>query len=179
MIFWHVGGTFAIFRYVFRDPKVDLRFLALGAILPDLIDKPLGTILFPSVFGGNGRIIGHTLIFSLVLMSIVLLATRRGRVRRRWMALAVGALIHLLLDGMWTEQQTFLWPAFGWEFPLGVPEYWAGFFDRLFSNPWRIVHELVGIGYLTYLWRRARLNDPERRRELLTTGRVSTPSMVR
>lgn len=172
MIFWHIGGTIAIFRYVFRDPKVDLRFLALGAILPDLIDKPLGTMLLPAVFNGSSQVIGHTLLFSLVLMSVVLLTTRRGRVRRRWMALAIGSLIHLLLDAMWTVQETFLWPAFGWEFPPGISEYWSGLLERLFSDPWRIVQELVGLGYLIYLYRRAQLNDPARRTELLHTGRV-------
>ncbi|MDH3260960.1 MAG: metal-dependent hydrolase [Acidimicrobiia bacterium] len=173
MIFWHVGGTIAIFRYVFRDPKVDLRFLAVGALLPDLIDKPLGTILFPAVFNSNSQVVGHTLLFSTMLMSIVLLTTRRGRVRRRWMALAVGGLIHLLLDGMWTVQETFLWPVFGWDFPPGSPEYWSGLLARLFSDPWRIVQEAVGLGYLVYLFRKAGLSDPDRRRDLLRTGRVS------
>ncbi|HKZ30119.1 MAG TPA: metal-dependent hydrolase [Acidimicrobiia bacterium] len=172
MIFWHVGGTIAIFRYVFRDPKVDLRLLALGAILPDLIDKPLGTILFPSLFNANSQVIGHTLLFSTVLMSVVLLTTHRGRVRRRWMALAVGSLIHLLLDAMWLVQETFLWPAFGWEFPPGMAEYWSGLLERLFSDPWRIVQEVVGLGYLIYLYRQNRLSDPERRSELLRTGRL-------
>ena len=173
MIFWHVGGTIAIFRYVFRDPKVDLRFLALGALLPDLIDKPLGTILFPALFNNNSQAIGHSLFFSIILMSIVLLATRRGRVRRRWMALAIGSLIHLLLDAMWTVQQTFLWPAFGWDFPPGNPEYWSGLLGRIFSDPGRIVLEVVGFGYLAYLYRQARLSDPDRRGELLRSGRVS------
>ena len=173
MIFWHVGGTIAIFRYVFRDPKVDLRFLAVGAILPDLIDKPLGTMLFPALFNSNSQVIGHTLAFSTVLMAAVLLATRRGRVRRRWMALAIGSLIHLLLDAMWTAQETFLWPAFGWEFPPGISQYWSGLLERLLSDPWRIVQEAVGLGYLIYLYRRARLSDPARRSELLRTGRVA------
>lgn len=173
MIFWHVGGTIAIFRYVFRDPKVDLRFLALGALLPDLIDKPLGTLLFPSVFNNNSQVIGHTLLFSMVLMSVVLAATRRGRVRRRWMALAIGSLIHLLLDAMWTAQDTFLWPAFGWEFPPGVTDYWSGLMERLVANPWHIIQELVGLGYLVYLYRRYLSGDPERRSELIHTGRIA------
>jgi len=173
MIFWHVGGTIAIFRYVFRDPKVDLRFLALGSLLPDLIDKPLGTIFFPALFNSSSQLIGHTLLFSMVLMSVVLLVTRRGRPRRRWMALAVGSLLHLLLDAMWTVQETFLWPAFGWEFPPGIPEYWSGLLERLFSNPWRIVQEVAGLAYLVYLYRKSRLSDPQRRLELYRTGRVA------
>ena len=87
-------------------------------------------------------------------------------------ALAVGALIHLLLDAMWTVQETFLWPAFGWEFPPGLPDYWSGLLERLLADPWRILQEAVGLGYLIYLYRKARLSDPERRSELLHTGRV-------
>jgi len=46
MLFWHVGATIAFVRYTFRDKAMDLRFLALGAILPDLIDTPIVTALF-------------------------------------------------------------------------------------------------------------------------------------
>ncbi len=40
MIFWHLGITVLIARYVFRDPNMDLRWLMLGSLLPDVIDKP-------------------------------------------------------------------------------------------------------------------------------------------
>ena len=62
---------------------------------------------------------------------------------------------------------------FGWEFPPGISEYWSGLLERLFSSPWRVVQELTGLGYLVYLYRKGRLNDPERRSELLRTGRVA------
>ena len=42
MLFWHVGGTIALVRYTVRDERMDLRFLILGAVLPDLIDTPIG-----------------------------------------------------------------------------------------------------------------------------------------
>ena len=93
MIFWHVGGTILAFRYVFRDPDVDLRFLALGSVLPDLLDKPIGTIFFADTFA-SGQIFGHSLLFASLLMVIVLLMTRRGVRRKRMMALAVGVPNH-------------------------------------------------------------------------------------
>ena len=43
MLFWHLGASLWLFRWIFRDPKVDVRFLFLGAILSDLIDLPIGT----------------------------------------------------------------------------------------------------------------------------------------
>ncbi|MDF1595514.1 MAG: metal-dependent hydrolase [Acidimicrobiia bacterium] len=171
MIFWHVGGTVLAFRYVFRDPNVDLRFLALGAILPDLIDKPIGTILFADTFE-SGQIFGHSLLFSSMLMVMVLLFTGRGVRRRRLMALAIGSLFHLVLDGMWTVKETFLWPAFGWGFPPGPEAYWGSLLERLAANPWILMQEALGIIYLVYLWRKADLGKAERRSELLTVGTI-------
>ena len=171
MIFWHVGGTILAFRYVFRDPNVDLRFLALGSILPDLIDKPLGTIFLADTFQAS-QIYGHTLIFSSLLMGAVLLGTRRGIWRRRLMAVAVGSFFHLALDVMWTVRETFLWPAFVWAFPPGPTEYWAGFIDRLLGDPWTLVMEAAGVAYLVYLGRKAGLQHADARSRLVRTGSI-------
>ncbi len=171
MIFWHVGGTILAFRYVFRDPNVDLRFLALGSILPDLLDKPIGTILFADTFE-SGQIFGHSLLFASSLMVFVLLLTRRGIWRKRLMALAVGALFHLLLDAMWAVKETFLWPAFGWGFPPGPDSYWTGFLDRVVSDPWLLIQEIAGLVYLAYLWRKAELGDHARRSALWKSGTI-------
>ena len=42
MLFWHVGGAVFLFRALFKDPDVDLRFLMAGAVLPDVIDITVG-----------------------------------------------------------------------------------------------------------------------------------------
>jgi hypothetical protein len=44
MLFWHLGASIAVARYTFRDERMDLRFLALGALLPDIIDTPVGSL---------------------------------------------------------------------------------------------------------------------------------------
>jgi hypothetical protein len=64
----HPGISLGIFfGLVFFIPRmrtiIDPKYLAIGAILPDLIDKPIGSIIFASIIS-NGRIIGHTLLFS-------------------------------------------------------------------------------------------------------------------
>ena len=48
------------------SPKkhLDYRFLLIGSLLPDLIDKPIGGIFFYQTFQ-NGRIFAHTLCFTL------------------------------------------------------------------------------------------------------------------
>ncbi len=171
MILWHVGGSLFLFRWIFRDPAVDVRYLVVGALLPDLIDKPLGTWLFADSFS-SGRIYGHTLLFATVLMTAALFATRRGPTRRRWMALAIGCFTHLLLDGMWTSNEVFLWPAFGWDFPVGPIEFWGGLLDRFLSDPWMITQELLGAVYLVALWRNTGLGEKESRTRLIRTGQL-------
>lgn len=173
MFFWHIGGTIWLFRYVFRDPKVDLRFLIVGSILPDLIDKPIGEVLFAESIG-TGRWVGHTLVFTTMIMAVVLLMTRRGRRRRAWMALAVGALFHLMLDAMWTLPEVLFWPFLGLEFPPGPDNYWTTLFERFFDSPFAVVGEVAGLLYLAWLAYFADLGNPEKRRRLLRTGRITT-----
>ena len=173
MIFWHVGGTILAFRYVFRDPDVDYRYLMLGSILPNMIDKPLGTLFFVDALG-SGRVFAHSLLFSSVLMVGVLTFTRRGARRRKLMAVAIGSLFHLVLDGMWVVRETFLWPAFGWQFPPGPTPFWSELPERVLSDPLLLVQEFLGIVYLIYLWRAARLNDPELRADLWSSGAIQT-----
>ena len=38
MMFWRIGAILFLFRWIFGDPKVDVRFLVAGAVLPDVID---------------------------------------------------------------------------------------------------------------------------------------------
>lgn len=174
MIAWHVGATLFLFRWIFRDPKVDVRFLVLGALLPDLIDLPLGTLLLADSLS-TGEAWMHSLAAPSLVTVVILLATRRGRRRRAWMALAVGMFFHLLVDGMWTKTEVFLWPLFG-EIPTGPSSYWADVWSRAFSDPWRWVREVVGVIYLASVWVQSGLGDAERRNSLLKTGRLEGAS---
>lgn len=171
MLFWHIGAALWLFRWIFRDPKVDVRFLLLGAILPDLVDLPVGTILFPERYS-TGELWFHSLIVPTIYMTIVLVATRRGRRRRAWMALGVGWLLHLVIDGMWVSQDVFLWPFFGWEIPPGQAPFWPLAWQRALHDPWRWIEEAVAIAYLAWLWIALGLSQRERRLVTLETGRL-------
>jgi len=171
MLFWHLGAALWLFRWVFRDPKVDVRFLLLGAIIADLIDMPIGTILFADRYS-TGELWSHTLIIPTVYMVAVVASTRRGRARRAWMALGIGWMIHILLDGMWFDQKVFLWPFFGWEMPSGQALYWPLAWERALSDPWRWVLETVGLSYLLWLAAHLGLFRADRRRSVLVTGRL-------
>jgi inner membrane protein len=170
MLLWDVGMAVLVFRVVYRDAKVDLRFLALGAVLPNLIDKPL-TLLFPETFPA-GRTVAHTLVVSAAVMTVVLLVTRRGRRRRAFMAVAIGMLLHLALDAIWNEPEVLFWPAFGVEFP---PDAGGGGWSSVVASlrsPWNWLLEVVGLVYLVVLYRMAGLADPMARSALIRSGRL-------
>jgi membrane-bound metal-dependent hydrolase YbcI (DUF457 family) len=173
MFFWHAGATIAVARYTFRDDRMDLRMLLLGALLPDLIDTPIGLLFFDH-FGGV-RLFTHGLILAAVVMVVVVLGTRRGRPRKLWMPLAIGLLFHILLDALWLDPETLWWPLFGWSFTPAGPET-AGAYVTSVLTDWRTwLTEIVGLAYLVYLWRAARLSDARARRKFLVDGRVSVP----
>lgn len=171
MLFWHLGASLWLFRWIFRDPKVDIRFLFLGAILPDLIDMPVGTLFLADRFS-TGELWLHSLLLPTIYMSGVLVATRRGRRRRAWMALGIGWLFHLLLDGMWVNQDVFLWPFFGWEIPAGEAPYWPLAWERALSDPWRWFKEAVGLSYLVWIWFALGLQIKDRRHNVVVSGRL-------
>lgn len=175
MIFWHVGGTLALTRYTFRDAAMDVRLLVVGALLPDLIDKPLGRIVFQGRYD-SGRLWGHTLLFSAVLLAVIVVVTKRGSpARRTWIPLAIGSLLHLFLDGMWLHPETLLWPALGTAFsPAPSATFWEALLATA-TDPLTIGMEVIGLTYLVWLWRRADLGDSQRRRQVLTSGDLGVP----
>lgn len=171
MLLWHLGATLWLFRWIFRDPKVDIRFLLFGAIVPDVVDLSVGTLLLADRYS-TGELWSHSLLAPSIYMAIVLVATRRGRRRRAWMALGVGWLFHLLIDGMWANQEVFLWPFFGWELPAGAMPYWTAAWERAMSDPWRWVTETIGLAYLVWLWIALGMSDPARRKGTIESGRL-------
>jgi hypothetical protein len=169
---WHLAGALFLFRWIFRDPEVDVRYLAAGALLPDVVDLPLGTLFLVDRYS-TGELFMHTLTAPAAVGVVVLVLTRRGARRKAWMALAVGMLFHLFLDGMWREAEVFAWPFFGFDFPPGPDPYWSGVGDRALADPWRWGREVVGLAYLAALWSRSGLRDRLRRRDLVRTGRLA------
>ena len=97
MLLWFAGLSAVLVRQVFRDPTMDYRLVAVGAILPDLVGRP-----------------AHSVLFSVALLVGVMAATRGKRdARRRWLALPIGTFMHLVLDGMWARTGVFWWPLLG------------------------------------------------------------------
>ena len=156
LLFWYAAGTvFAIWN-VFQSNGLDVRLLALGGLLPVLVDLP---------FGQLG--IGHTLLAPVGLLTIVMLSTPgRGRrlVRRRVIALPIGWLSGTALSGAFANQKVFWWPAFGGAFGKSA----------LFpSLGLALAMDFAGLVAAAWCWKRCGLSDGRRRKELLYTGRVN------
>lgn len=119
--------------------------VAIGSILPDLIDKPIGIVIFPEAIG-NGRIIGHSLLFILILLIIaVLLWKYRGTIAG--FGLPIGALVHQILDSMWTSQASWFYPLYG---PFPRRDY-SGFFPDYFSRSLEAPQEWLALSLLILL----------------------------
>lgn len=173
MFFWHAGATIAVARYTFRDDRMDLRMLLLGALLPDLVDTPIGLVFFDSL--GSVRLFTHGLLLAATVMMAVVVGTRRGRPRKLWMPLAIGLLFHIVLDALWLDPETLWWPLFGVSFTAAGPAT-AGAYVTAVLTDWKVwLAELAGLAYLIYLWSAARLSDSEVRRQFLADGRVNVP----
>lgn len=89
--------------------RIDLRVLLAGSLLPDLVDKPIGLLLYDSL---GYRLYCHTLLF-LVVTAVAGLCLYLS-LRKNWLlVLAFGVFAHLVLDEVWLDPTTFLWPLKG------------------------------------------------------------------
>ena len=148
----HVGITLGIASSIkkvieYRGTKgirewIDYRLVILGSMLPDIIDKPLGGIIFKETIG-NGRIYSHTLLFLLILSALGVFAWGKYR-RSGLLVVAGGCIVHHILDGMWLYPGTFLWSAYGWAFPKGDPENWLQLWLNLLTEPRYFLPEVIG-----------------------------------
>ena len=139
MLLWFAGLSVALVWSVFRDPRLDYRLVVVGALLPDVVDGVLG-----------GARVLHSVVASVVLLVVVMLATQGRRpLRRRLLALPIGTFAHLVLDGAWTNTEVFWWPFFGTSFQgADLPS-----FDR----PLVLLVLMEVVGLVTLLRMRERL----------------------
>jgi hypothetical protein len=155
VLLWFAGVSFAFVWIVFRSPALDYRLIMVGSVVP----------LVEIVLGGPRLL--HTLVFTVVLLGAVMLATRERRlVRRRWISLPIGVMMHLVLDGVWAQTVVFWWPFFGLSFGTEpLPELDHGLVVPL-------VLEAVGAAALAWCWFTFGLRDEANRRTFLQTGHL-------
>ena len=150
--------------------RLDYRFLLVGSLLPDLIDKPVGNILFYSTFQ-NSRIFGHTLCFN-VLLAILGLYLYKSREKTWLLVLSFGSALHLIQDEIWHDLETFFWPVYGLIFPRVDTTNFFGWLPEMFhelTTDVRVyVPELIGLAILG--WFMIRLVQEKRVYAFITKG---------
>jgi membrane-bound metal-dependent hydrolase YbcI (DUF457 family) len=142
LLFAHVGLALASSRF-WKGAAVG--FLALGSMLPDIIDKPAGLIFFgtPAI----GRTFAHTLLFLFILLWLAYSMRSIALV-----SISLGVFIHLALDSMWSTPVVLFWPAFG-NFPLASDLDTLSYIGYLLSelhNPVVLLPEIIGLFYIVY-----------------------------
>jgi inner membrane protein len=131
---------------------LDIRWLLIGSLLPDIIDKPVGMYFFRDFFS-NGRIFSHSLLFLVVLIAIGFYLERMHR--QTWMlTIAAGVFMHLILDSMWLAPSTLFWPFMGASFPREEIDnaliYW---WNGLITEPGTYIPEIIGfVIIVALLW---------------------------
>ena len=155
MFFWFLGTSFVAVWFVFRDDRFDYRVLALGALVPDIVDGVTG-----------GVWVMHSVVASVVVLAAVMAIARRGSLRRRrWLALPIGMMLHLVFDGAFNSTETFWWPFAGFDF---VQES----LPSLNRMPLNVVLELIGLGLLGWMWKINQLSISANRTRFVSTGRL-------
>jgi hypothetical protein len=134
----------------------------LGALLPDLIDKPLFYVPF-WLTGRRGEILSGTHLFAHTAVFLLLLVAAARLTRSRPVgAAAIGVATHFVLDcvGLSMGFGTLLWPAFGWHFPA-YPFRNLGQHLTTILNPVTLAGALGGAAILLWDWsRRLRRRRP-------------------
>jgi len=165
LLFAHLGLSLAAGRMI---PRTSLAFLALGSMLPDIIDKPLGHLLYGTP--AMGRIYAHTLLFLLLIsaMALYLGDSRLG-------SLSGGVLSHLILDSMWASPVILLWPLLG-PFPQAASMDALSWMQALLQglrNPFILIPECLGLAETVYLLLEGRSSLAEKARALLPNGQLA------
>ena len=132
--------------------RIDIRLLLIGSLLPDIIDKPIGHLLFKESLS-NGRIFSHTLLF-LILLTLWGLFFNRRYGKTWFLSLSFGTFVHLILDQIWHTPKTLLWPILGLSFEkLELTGWIEGIWHALLTDPAIYIPELIGLFVLIwFLW---------------------------
>jgi membrane-bound metal-dependent hydrolase YbcI (DUF457 family) len=157
-IFGHMGITLGIFTLIRKYPafsKIDLNIplIAFGAMLPDIIDKPLGKVLLADSLA-NGRIYGHTLLFFFLVLMAAYCFYRKNN-DANLLIIPASSFMHLVEDMMWMAPQTLFWPLMGWQFPdgyqsAGILDYFLSIFKNAYTPTMSFVFmsEMIGLSIM-------------------------------
>ena len=125
----HIGFTTIAAKgaeRMLRLDHIDYRAVAIGSVLPDLIDKPIG-LLLSGIYTYESRAFGHSLLFALCLGVLTLILRFRSKAGPFLSVFFICVIFHDLLDEMWRQPETLFWPLFGWNFSHESDLAWRRF----------------------------------------------------
>lgn len=174
----HIAYTLAalseIQHWTGHFEEADYRLVALAALGPDLVDKPLAWAYFYRRYR-SAVLFAHTLLAHAVVLGLTVWKAPHH------LAYALAFNGHALADRLWFYQDTWYWPLRGWRFHVWRKQgseqgdikraYWHTFTRRRELWGW----ELGGLLALLWFIARNRLWRREALRTLLLTGRVPRP----
>lgn len=128
-------------------------YALLGAVLPDLIDKPLAIFINPKM----GRLIAHSLIFVLFLLVCAIIVKIMFD-SWKLLPLPIMTFVHQLMDQMYTLPQNWFYPFLGEPVVrLDTFDIQAHFFQEI-QNPYFIPCIIMAVGFWYFVTtRRLRL----------------------
>ncbi|MFQ5790367.1 MAG: metal-dependent hydrolase [Acidobacteriota bacterium] len=154
----HVATATVTARWA--NKAADLRWVILLTLLADLVDKPLGLVLFRETLN-NGRVYFHSLFLNL-LLTLLLVTFRKPLIY------SLALWMHQLCDRMWKRPWAALWPlsgSFGFrDLPLDAWVYSV-------LSPYNLSSEAVGLLVVIMVAVRFRLYRRERFGAWLRSGR--------
>jgi hypothetical protein len=129
-----------------KFPDADYRKVALAAVLPDLVDKPLAIFVFPDL--NAGLLFSHAPLFH--LLPWLLSALRPGL-----LPYALAFTGHIIADRIWFFGDTFWFPLRGFRFHqwqhIGDPRAFASAYKGLFKRrPDLYLYEFGAIALLAW-----------------------------
>ena len=156
MLFWFIATALWSMWFIFRDPKFDYRFVAIAALVPDLIDGLRGKV---------GPL--HSVVTSIAVLFAIMIATAgRKPSRQRLLAIPIGMFIHLIFDGAFSNTKTFWWPLTGKSLSQDL-------LPSVERGPWNVPLEIVGVFGCVVAWRDFSLADKTRRTKFRKTGSLN------
>lgn len=186
LFFGHIGITLDVillFCFILnRQP--DYRIVILGSMLPDIIDKPLYLLLYGTM-PENGRFMGHSIFFVLLLIGISLVIYKKYKYAG-FFVLPAAVFLHMLEDQMWNAPRAFLWPFTGLDPHFKINdvlandsitrrtiEYGATIIQTNYNNHYTYETELIGLLILAMFACYYRLYRLDRLKAFILDGKVS------
>lgn len=172
-IFGHIGLTVGIVLLLFLIIKkplllagIDLRIIAIFAMLPDLFDKVTGHLLLRGALD-NGRLFSHTLLFVIIFAFIFVFVNKIIG-----LIYTIPIFTHHIFDMLWNDPKTWLWPYHGWRFESLDLNVWQHWLEALLSDPYVQVTEILGIIVVIAIIFHFKLTNWQNFSRLLRTGRI-------